>query len=143
MESAMGTRDFAARTTRGDFGPFVDAVQTPRALLSQRRAALIADTAARLLKGCDPDSEVLPMLYEALAAERLVDASLGFIVTEGSETMKLGFIKGFPANVVQRCLPWTSARRCAEPLPRLTRPCTSPTSSNRSTRLPTWFDRRG
>ena len=69
-----------------------------------RRAAIIAETAGRLLKGRDPDSDVLPMLYEALAAERLVDASLGFIVTEGSETMKLGFIKGFPLKVAQRCL---------------------------------------
>ena len=100
----MGIRDFAVQSTSGAFLPLKDAVETPQTLLRQRRAAIIAETAGRLLKGRDPDSDVLPMLYEALAAERLVDASLGFIVTEGSETMKLGFIKGFPLKVAQRCL---------------------------------------
>ena len=76
----------------------------PRALLRQRRAELLADTAERLLRGEDPDREVMPLLYRALAAERLVDASLGFIVTDMAGPMKLGFIKGFPPEVVQRCL---------------------------------------
>lgn len=44
------------------------------------------------------------MLYRALAAERIVDGSLGFIVTGGSQTMTLGFIKGFSDEVVQKCL---------------------------------------
>ena len=76
----------------------------PRALLRQRRAELLADAAERLLRGEDPDREVMPMLYRALAAERLVDATLGFIVTDMAGPMKLGFIKGFPPEVVQRCL---------------------------------------
>jgi GAF domain-containing protein len=44
------------------------------------------------------------MLYRTLAAERIIDVSLGFIVTERSETMKLGFIKGFPKDLAQRLL---------------------------------------
>lgn len=79
-------------------------LQPARALLRRRRAEILARTAAHLLKGRDPDTEVLPTLYRALAAEHLVDASLGFIVTEGSETMNLGFIEGFPADVVKRCV---------------------------------------
>lgn len=72
--------------------------------LSVRRRRILADSAARLLAGQDPDSQVLPLLYEALAAERIVDASLGFIVTNMEEGMKLGFIKGFPEHVIQKCL---------------------------------------
>jgi GAF domain-containing protein len=60
--------------------------------------------AARLLADEDPDEQVLPLLYATLAAERIVDASLGFIVTEMDEGMKLGFIKGFPEAVIKRCL---------------------------------------
>jgi GAF domain-containing protein len=56
------------------------------------------------MAGDDPDTIVLPTLHQTLAAERIVDASLGFIVTEMHEGMKLGFIKGFPEEVVQRCL---------------------------------------
>ena len=75
-----------------------------RQLLRQRRGEILADTAARLLAGEDPDSQVMPMLYRTLAAERIIDASLGFIVTEMDEAMTLGFIKGFPEEMVQRCL---------------------------------------
>lgn len=75
-----------------------------RALLRERRSGILADTAARLLQGQDIDAEVMPTLYRALAAERIVDASLGFIVTDGAGPMTLGFIKGFPEHVVQRCL---------------------------------------
>ena len=76
-----------------------------KSLLSERRPKILAETARNLLAGKDPDSEVLPALYRALAAERIVDASLGFIVTDQeTTTMKLGFIKGFPKDVVQRCL---------------------------------------
>jgi len=77
---------------------------TPKAYLRTRRRQILAETAERLLAGEDPDEQVLPLLYATLAAERLVDASLGFIVTELGEGMKLGFIKGFPEDVVQRCL---------------------------------------
>ena len=64
----------------------------------------MAETASQILAGEDIDGIVLPMLYESLAAERLVDASLGFVVTEGTTSMRLGFIKGFPKHVVERCL---------------------------------------
>lgn len=73
-------------------------------LLKRRRAEILRDTAAQLLRGEDPDKTVLPMLYCALAAERIIDVSLGFIVTEGSQTMKLGFIKGFPKDLAERLL---------------------------------------
>jgi GAF domain-containing protein len=74
-------------------------------LLRGRRPQILAETARNLIAGKDPDREVLPALYRTLAAERIVDASLGFIVTDQeTTTMKLGFIKGFPKDVVQRCL---------------------------------------
>ena len=76
-----------------------------KALLKSRRKDILRETAALLLKGEDLDGTVLPTLYRSLAAERIVDASLGFVVTDQeSTTMKLGFIKGFPEDVVQRCL---------------------------------------
>lgn len=74
-------------------------------VVKARRQEILRDTAEQLQRGEDLDRTVLPMLYRALAAERIVDASLGFIVTDqDSRTMKLGFIKGFPEDVVQRCL---------------------------------------
>lgn len=75
-----------------------------KGVVKARRQEILRDTAEQLLRGEDLDEVVLPMLYRALAAERMVDASLGFIVTEGSQTMTLGFIKGFPEHVVQKCL---------------------------------------
>ena len=79
--------------------------QFSRDILSERRSKILAETAESLLACKDPDKEVLPALYKTLAAERIVDGSLGFIVTDQqSTTMKLGFIKGFPEEMVQRCL---------------------------------------
>lgn len=79
--------------------------QYSREFLSARRSHILAETAESLLAGRDPDKEVLPALYKTLAAERIVDGSLGFIVTDQqSTTMKLGFIKGFPEEMAQRCL---------------------------------------
>ena len=75
-----------------------------RERLRQLRAEVLADSAARLLAGEDPDTCVMPALFRALAAEHIVDASLGFVVVEGSETMQLGFMEGFDAEMVQRCL---------------------------------------
>lgn len=87
-------RDEAARRERAS-----------RSLLGERRLQILAHTAESLLAGKDPDREVLPALYRTLAAERIVDASLGFIVTDQeTTTMNLGFIKGFPEDVVKRCL---------------------------------------
>ena len=79
-------------------------VAATNALLRTRRAQILAETATRLLKGDDPDTEVMPILYQALSAERIVDASLGFIVTDMGTPMTLGFIRGFPEAVVERCL---------------------------------------
>ena len=76
--------------------------QASKSLLAERRAKILASTAQSLLAGDDPDREVLPALYRTLAAERIVDASLGFVVTDQeSTTMKLGFIEGFPQDVAQ------------------------------------------
>lgn len=76
-----------------------------KSLLSERRSHILTQTAQSLLAGKDPDKDVLPALYQTLAAERIVDASLGFIVTDQqATTMRLGFIKGFPEDVVKRCL---------------------------------------
>lgn len=72
--------------------------------LRRRRKEILADTAARLLLGQNPDTEVMPALFRALAEERIVDATLGFIVTDFSETMRLGFMEGFEPAMVQRCL---------------------------------------
>ena len=69
-----------------------------------RRAELLADTAESLLAGEDPDRAVLPALYRALAAERMIDASLGFVVTDMHEGLRLGFIEGFDKAMMQRCL---------------------------------------
>ena len=75
-----------------------------KTVVKSRREEILRDTAEQLLRGEDLDRTVLPMLYRTLAADRMIDASLGFIVTEGSQTMTLGFIKGFPEHVVQKCL---------------------------------------
>ena len=75
-----------------------------RDLVRERRSHLLRDTAERLLRGEDPDATVLPMLYRALAAERIVDASLGFVVTHAEASMELGFIKGFPERMMKSLL---------------------------------------
>ena len=75
-----------------------------RARLANRRSEILVETAARLLAGEDPDTVVMPGLFQALAAERIVDATLGFIVTEIGEGMKLGFMEGFDPEMIQRCL---------------------------------------
>lgn len=72
--------------------------------LQQRRGELLSDLAARLLAGQDLDREIMPALYRALAEERIVDATLGYIVTDMDEGMKLGFMEGFDQAMIQRCL---------------------------------------
>ena len=79
-------------------------VQLQRARLRKRRSEILAETAARLLEGRDPDSEVMPHLYQSLVAERIVDATLGFIVTDTLEPMRLGFMEGFDESMIRRCL---------------------------------------
>lgn len=76
----------------------------PKDYVRARRQTIIAAMAARLLAGQDPDKELLPFLYRALAAERIVDASIGFVVTEQADGMRLGFAKGFPEAVIKRCV---------------------------------------
>jgi GAF domain-containing protein len=78
--------------------------QRSKAVLRRRRSEILAETAARLLAGGDPDREVMPALFRALRAERIVDATLGFIVTEMGDGMKLGFMEGFDRAMIQRCL---------------------------------------
>ena len=77
---------------------------TSKARLRQRRGELLSDLAARLLAGQDLDREVMPALFRALAEERMVDATLGYIVTDMNEGMKLGFMEGFDRAMIQRCL---------------------------------------
>jgi GAF domain-containing protein len=72
--------------------------------LQQRRGELLSDLAARLLSGQDVDRQVMPALYRALAEERIVDATLGYIVTDMDEGMKLSFMEGFDRAMIQRCL---------------------------------------
>lgn len=78
--------------------------QLAREVLRRRRGEILADTAARLLCGDDLDRDVMPALYRAMASERIVDATLGFIVIDASEPMKLGFMEGFDQDMVERCL---------------------------------------
>jgi GAF domain-containing protein len=75
-----------------------------RARLRRRRQEILAETAEALLADKDPDSEVMPALYRALAAENIVDGTLGYIVTDMQEGMKLGFMHGFDRAMIQRCL---------------------------------------
>ena len=75
-----------------------------RSRLQQRRGELLSDLAARLLSGQDLDREVMPALCRALAEERIVDATLGYIVTDMDQGMKLGFMEGFDRDMIQRCL---------------------------------------
>lgn len=78
--------------------------QLEKEILNRRRSEILAETAAGLLSGEDTDREVMPALFRALAAERIVDATLGFIVVDLAGPMKLGFMEGFDAAMVQRCL---------------------------------------
>lgn len=75
-----------------------------KAAIRCRRTEILDKTRESLSGGADPDRDVLPELYRDLSAERMVDASIGFIVTHVGESMVLGFIEGFPASVIQRCL---------------------------------------
>ena len=75
-----------------------------KAYLRQRREQILAHTAERLLRGDDPDRIVMPALFRELSAERIVDASLGFIVTAMGDAMHLGFMQGFDRAMIRRCL---------------------------------------
>ena len=101
------------RDHRNDNKPFLaaDNVARPyrfdsaaRERLRQRRREILAETAAALLAGRDPDREVMPALFRALQAEHIIDATLGFMVADLNEGMKLAFAEGFDRAMVQRCL---------------------------------------
>ena len=87
LSSAIGPTDYSAKTR-----------------LRRRRREILAETAEALLAGRDPDSEVMPQLFRSLTAEKMVDGTLGYIVTEMEQGMKLGFMEGFDRAMVQRCL---------------------------------------
>lgn len=88
-----------------ELGHSAEATRTlSKSRLQQRRGELLSDLAARLLAGQDLDREVMPALYRALAEERIIDSTLGYIVTEMDEGMKLGFMEGFDEDMIQRCL---------------------------------------
>jgi GAF domain-containing protein len=89
---------------RAERHPAEEARAVSRSRLQQRRGELLSDLAARLLAGQDLDREVMPALYRGLAEERIVDATLGYIVTDMEEGMKLGFMEGFDRAMIQRCL---------------------------------------
>ena len=72
--------------------------------LRESRKQILVETAERLARGEDPDTVVMPALFKAMVAERIVDATLGYIVTEMGRGMKLGFMEGFDRKMMQRCL---------------------------------------
>jgi GAF domain-containing protein len=88
-----------ARTRRPNKAP-----NDRKPYLRRRRQEILAETAEALLAGKDPDREVMPYLFRELAAEKIVDGTLGYIVTEMEEGMKLGFMEGFDRAMIQRCL---------------------------------------
>src|SRR5690349_10942723 len=100
----MGGDSFILDRHEGAAHPAERARAMSKARLQQRRGELLSDLAARLLAGQDLDREVMPALYRALAEERIVDATLGYIVTDMAEGMKLGFMEGFDRDMVKRCL---------------------------------------
>lgn len=90
-----GRRDSPLRATRP---------QPARTGLQAAQREILVDMAARLLAGDDPDREVMPALFVALAGQSIVDATLGFVVCDMEEVLKLGFMHGFDRETMQRCL---------------------------------------
>lgn len=75
-----------------------------KAVLRRRRIDILERMTRDLAAGHDPDREVMPALFRALSGERIIDATLGYIVTDMDEGMKLGFMEGFDRDMIQRCL---------------------------------------
>lgn len=88
----------------GGGGPAGDSRAATRADLQDRRRQILAEVSAALLAGRDPDTEVMPSLFRSLVMERIVDATLGYVVTDLDEGMTLGFMEGFDRATIQRCL---------------------------------------
>ncbi len=76
---------------------------TAKAYLQTRRRQILGEAPPWQHAGDNVAEQVLPLLYSTLAAERIVDASLGFMVTDVDHGTRLGLIKGFSKDV-QRCL---------------------------------------
>lgn len=72
--------------------------------LRTRRAKILQRTAASLLAGEDPDAAVMPKLFSDLLGERIIDATLGFVVIDLEQPLRLGFMEGFDEDMVRRCL---------------------------------------
>lgn len=100
----MTGEQYAAATVESQRQKATQGKGKSRDRLRARRRELLAETAARLLIGQDPDTQVMPALFRAMEEERIVDATLGFIVTDASQTMRLGFMEGFDEEMIQRCL---------------------------------------
>lgn len=75
-----------------------------RQRLGRHRERILQEISALLSAGADPDREVMPRLFELLRSERIADATLGFVVTELHEGMRLGFMEGFDEQMMKRCL---------------------------------------
>lgn len=92
------------RNSRGLSGGTAAPSNEARAYLRRRRKEILAETAEALLAGMDLDKVVMPALFRSLTAEKIVDGTLGYIVTNMEEGMKLGFMEGFDPEMIQRCL---------------------------------------
>ncbi|MEQ7873678.1 GAF domain-containing protein [Sphingomonas sp. ASV193] len=46
----------------------------------------------------------MPALFADFSSERIIDATLGFVVTANGRSLELGFMLGFDAAMAQRCL---------------------------------------
>ena len=75
-----------------------------KAVLRRRRIQILEQMNRQLASGHDPDREVMPALFRALSAERIVDATLGYIVTHHEDGMRLGFMEGFDRAMIERCI---------------------------------------
>ena len=75
-----------------------------KAVLRRRRIQILEQMTRQLASGHDPDRQVMPALFRSLCAERIVDATLGYIVTEHDEGMRLGFMEGFDRAMIERCV---------------------------------------
>jgi hypothetical protein len=75
-----------------------------KAVLRRRRIQILEQMNRQLASGHDPDREVMPALFRALSAERIVDATLGYIVTHQEDGMRLGFMEGFDRAMIERCI---------------------------------------
>lgn len=91
-EEQMGSRSLAERQLFA------------KAVLRRRRIDILECMTKQLATGHDPDREVMPNLFHALSAEKIVDASIGFVVTDLQDGMTLAFMEGFEPEMMERCV---------------------------------------